>query len=200
MPPGERQGLLELLRQEAERTVTWVEDYLVLLRLRFDPRPHNPVRVRCETPLRVLETQYALHARERGVVFSIQADPRAAASRIEVDESLLEPFCKNLVGHFLRMADSGASVSVELRADGALVVTGQGPGLFSQHPENPFTTLARSTAAGKRTPGVGLGLFLAKKVADAHGWPIEVTVRDGVVRAEVRWAPGTERETGALQA
>lgn len=188
MPAGERQALIELLRQEAERTVTWVEDYLVVLRLRFDPRPSRVVRLSPETALREIEQQYAAHARERGVVFSASVDPGAAEHRVEVDESLLETFCKNLVGHFLRLADSGASVSVQVRSDGALIVTGSGPGLFSQHPDTPFTTLARSTAAGKRTPGVGLGLFLVKKVADAHGWPIEVSARDGVVRAEVRWA------------
>ena len=36
-------------------------------------------------------------------------------------------------------------------------------------------------------PGVGLGLFLAKKIADVHGWPIAVTSLDGRVRAVVRW-------------
>jgi hypothetical protein len=35
---------------------------------------------------------------------------------------------------------------------------------------------------------VGLGLFLAKKVADVHGWPITIVADDGVVRATVDWA------------
>lgn len=197
MPRDERQSLLELLRQEAERTVTWVEDYLILLRLRFEPRPLNPVALTPEVPLRSLEAQIAPHARERGVDFSVEVltpSPHDGGAPIKIvcDTGLVDAFCKNLVGHFMRLADSGATVSVRLEPSGTLVVEGFGPGLFAQHPANPFTTLARSTAAGKRTPGVGLGLFLAKKVADVHGWPITVTSHEGRVRAVVRWTGAAE--------
>jgi len=188
MPRDERVQLVDLLHQEAERTVTWCEDYLVLLRLRFEPRPVSPARIGPDVPLGILLTQYAQHARDRDITFSTAIDPLAAATLIEADPSLLEPFCKNLVGHFLRLADSGATIAVRIEHDGALVVEGQGPGLFTQHPAHPFTTLARSTAAGKRTPGVGLGLFLAKRIADVHGWPITVTSDGQSVRAVVRWA------------
>jgi signal transduction histidine kinase len=53
--------------------------------------------------------------------------------------------------------------------------------LFATHPKEPFMTLARSTAAGKRTPGVGLGLFVVKKIADVHGWQVtaKVEAREG---------------------
>ena len=188
MPRDERLSLLELLRQEAERTVTWVEDYLILLRLRFEPRAVNPVEMPAEQPLRTLERELGPHAKERNVTFSIESQlGRGSGARLLADPSLIDVFCKNLLGHFMRLADSGATVRVRLAPDGALIVEGFGPGLFAQHPNNPFTTLARSTAAGKRTPGVGLGLFLAKKVADVHGWPIAIEVVEGVVRATVKW-------------
>ncbi len=188
MPRDERLSLLELLRQEAERTVTWVEDYLILLRLRFEPRPVNPVEIPAEGQLRTLERELGPHAKERNVTFTVESQlAKGAKATIVADPGLIEVFCKNLLGHFMRLADSGATVRVRLAPDGALVVEGHGPGLFAQHPNNPFTTLARSTAAGKRTPGVGLGLFLAKKVADVHGWPISIVVADGVVRATVNW-------------
>jgi len=197
MPREERQQLLELLRQEAERTVIWVEDYLILLRLRFEPRPLNLVSLTPDAPLRALEAQLAPHAKERGVNFAAEflnmPPPLGEAkSYIACDPSLLDAFLKNLVGHFLRLADTGATVGVRIEPSGTLVVEGFGPGLFAQHPPNPFTTLARSTASGKRTPGVGLGLFLAKKVADVHGWPISVTSHEGRVRAIVRWTGAPE--------
>lgn len=188
MPREERLSLLELLRQEAERTVTWVEDYLVLLKLRFESRATQPAALPVGELMRNIETQYAQHAKERGVRFVVQVPASGDdGPQIEGEAALVEPFTKNLIGHFLRLADSGASVSVRLDERGALTVEGYGPGLFAQHPANPFTTLARSTAAGKRTPGVGLGLFLAKKIADVHGWPITVATDNGVVRAIVDW-------------
>ncbi len=191
MPREERMPLVELLRQEAERTVTWVEDYLILLRLRFEPRPNNPATIDLAAVLATIERLYGAHARERGVDFTV-AQRVETAGPIIGEPPLVDAFCKNLVGHFLRMADSGATVAVRVGAEGSLVIEGHGPGLFAQHPGNPFTTLARSTAAGKRTPGVGLGLFLVKKVADVHGWPITIDSNDGIVRATVRW---TEPET-----
>jgi len=186
MPREERMPLLELLRQEAERTVTWVEDYLILLRLRFEPRPSNPIAIDLADVLALTERLYGAHARERGVDFTVTQRVETAAPVVG-EPALLDAFCKNLIGHFLRMADSGATVSVRVVADGSLVVEGHGPGLFAQHPAYPFTTLARSTGAGKRPPGVGVGLFLVKKVADVHGWPIAIDADDGIVRATVRW-------------
>jgi K+-sensing histidine kinase KdpD len=188
MPRDERLGLLELLRQEAERTVTWVEDYLVLLRLRFDSRPSTPAQLPASKPAQTIFDTFAKHAKERGIAFTVEVDPHAERHTISVDTTLLDPFCKNLVGHFLRLADSGAEVRVRSDASGRLVVEGRGPGLFAQHPPHPFTTLARSTASGKRTPGVGLGLFVVKKIADVHGWPLAVQVEDGVVSLAVDWA------------
>gem|GEM_PF-2389308 len=192
MPRDERQSLLELLRQEAERTVTWVEDYLIILRLRFEPRPLSPVAMTPDRPLRALEAQIAPHAKDRGVTFSVDILTAPTLGdgpppMLDCDPGLIDAFCKNLVGHFMRLADRGATVNIRIEADGTLVVEGFGPGLFAHHPANPFTTLARSTASGKRTPGVGLGLFLAKKIADVHGWPIAITSHEGRVRAVVRW-------------
>lgn len=190
MPAVERQTLLELLQQEAERTVTWVEDYLIILRLRFEPRPSNPVPIPIDEQMKALERTFAKHAHERGVKLTMKQDWRHSAARRTVtgEPALVQAFCNNLIGHFLRLADKGASLAVSVKHDGTLTVDGRGPGLFAKHPPHPFTSIARSTAAGKRTPGVGLGLYLVKRVADVHGWPISIAADDGVVRATVEWA------------
>ncbi|MFO0748623.1 MAG: histidine kinase dimerization/phospho-acceptor domain-containing protein [Myxococcota bacterium] len=188
MPREERLGLLDLLRQEAERTVTWVEDYLVVLRLRLDPRPQHMVACELGGWMETLERVFARHAEERHITLRME---RPAPKRFEVqaEPALLESFGKNLVGHAFRLADAGATIDVRVvPEDGSFEVRARGPGLFGVPPRQPFTTLARSTAAGKRTPGVGLGLFLAKKIADAHGWRIEARQElEGGLSLHTRW-------------
>ncbi len=182
MPANERLGLLALLKQEAERTVTWVEDYLLLLKLRFEPRPTNLVSMPVATALKDLVRRFEAHARERRILLTLKLPPVAAETELRVDSILLEPFGNNLLGHVLRLGDAGAEVEVTASPEtGAIIVRGHGPGLFATHPKEPFMTLARSTAAGKRTPGVGLGLFVVKKIADVHGWQVtaDVMARDG---------------------
>jgi len=182
MPAHERLGLLSLLEQEAERTVTWVEDYLLLLRLRFEPRPTNLVSMPVSAVLTDLVRRFEAHARERRIRLSLELPTTADQTVIRVDSSLLEPFGNNLLGHVLRLGDAGAEVAVSASPEtGAIIVRAHGPGLFASHPKEPFMTLARSTAAGKRTPGVGLGLFAVKKIADVHGWQVtaDVEAREG---------------------
>jgi signal transduction histidine kinase len=182
MPADERQQLLELLRVEAERIVNFVEDYLVAMRLRIEPRPQQ---------------QRACDMRAALLQYFAELEPHAAARRIhfenhmidvlvEADPPLLDAFIRNAIGAVFRMADAGATIQVELLPD-RLVIRGRGPGLFHQLLDRPFTSLARSTSSGKRTPGAALGLFLVKKIADAHGWRIELTHVDGVFGATVSW-------------
>lgn len=199
MPRDERIGLLELLRQEAERTVTWVEDYLITLRLRLEPRPQHMAVCDLAATLGTLDRFFARHAEERQITFTVMPfDIGARRADVLAEPPLLEAFAKNLVGHAFRLADAGAAISVRLDpADLALEVRASGPGLFKQPSQQPFTTLARSTAAGKRTPGAGLGLYLAKKIADAHGWRLVMRqdAQEGlVVRAS--WGVTTDPTSG----
>jgi len=195
MPRDERISLLELLRQEAERTVTWVEDYLITLRLRLEPRPQHVVMCDLAATLGTLDRFFSRHAEDRQISYTVM--PFDIASRradLLAEPPLLEAFAKNLVGHAFRLADAGAAISVRLDpADLTLEVRGSGPGLFKQPSQQPFSTLARSTAAGKRTPGVGLGLYLAKKIADAHGWRMVMRqdAQEGLVVCVTWGAPST---------
>ena len=195
IPRQERLSLLELLRQESERTVTWVEDYLVMLRLRLDPSAPTATPLQCDVGpwLSGLESFFAAHCTSRGIALSI-VPPVAdlAGLTIAVEPTLLGSFGRNLLGHALRLADEGARIELGLdAASGHLTLHASGPGLFGREHDHPFTTLARSTASGKRTPGVGLGLFLVKRIADVYGWPLTLAASpDAGLRVEVHWPVG----------
>jgi signal transduction histidine kinase len=188
MSDEDRTRMVSLLQAEVERMVTWVEDYLVVLWLRHEPRPAHVIE---RAAWRLVEDaceMFEAHARSRGIDFQMSAPEHAAETPVRVDPSLVAPFLRNLVGHFFRLGERGAEIRVGLDAHGSLIVEGRGPGLFAGHTAEPFMTISRSTASGKRTPGVGLGLFIVKKIADVHGWPVRCEVLGGLLRVNVGWA------------
>jgi signal transduction histidine kinase len=102
--------------------------------------------------------------------------------RVQVDEARLTLIVKNLVGNALRYtpADAG-TVDVEVSADGdrwRLGVSDQGPGIAPdqvQHIGEPFYRGDPSRTRG--TGGSGLGLYLARLAAQAHGGTLELDRR-----------------------
>jgi signal transduction histidine kinase len=112
-------------------------------------------------------------ASERGVRVDASARGRCAADREKLRRALL-----NLARNAVEAAPAGSAVEISARpvgADGAVLeVLDRGAGLTAEAREalfRPFfTTKAR---------GTGLGLALAKKVADAHRGTLELLPRDG---------------------
>jgi two-component system, OmpR family, osmolarity sensor histidine kinase EnvZ len=104
----------------------------------------------------------------------------------------------NLVENALRYGgESPVDVVVECGPAGATVsVLDRGPGIPPAERENvfqPFYRLepSRSTATG----GSGLGLAVARQLAEANGWSLELLERpDGGTEAQLRLAPASDLE------
>jgi signal transduction histidine kinase len=120
-----------------------------------------------------------------------QCDAQAAAGEVTLqladdlpalplDRARMRLLLRNLVDNALRHADEATQppqVSTFLRADGApgratlhLVVRDYGPGMEDAQLQHAAEAFYRADAARLRsTGGVGLGLYLCKLVAEAHG-------------------------------
>jgi signal transduction histidine kinase len=85
------------------------------------------------------------------------------------DASLLRQMVGNLLDNAVRHARPGGVVTIRLRRDGAtitLAVRDDGPGVAMQDRERIFERFVRLDA---RSTGAGLGLPIARWVAQAHG-------------------------------
>ena len=99
--------------------------------------------------------------------------------RVQVDEARLTLIVKNLVANALRYTPAdGDTVDVEVAREGdrwRLGVSDQGPGIPAdqvQHVGEPFYRGDPSRTRG--TGGSGLGLYLARLAAQAHGGTLEL--------------------------
>jgi len=103
-----------------------------------------------------------------------------SASRVQIvhadkamvngDRYLLEVALQNLIQNALKYSPAPNPVTVRLSVDGGVAsveVSDQGPGVRQEDRELIFAKYYR--AAGQRTKGSGLGLFLSREIARQHG-------------------------------
>jgi two-component system, OmpR family, heavy metal sensor histidine kinase CusS len=116
---------------------------------------------------------YAAPFDEAGVALVVKSEP----IWIEGDRVLLDRIIANLLDNALAHAPSGSTVEVRaVRRDGgaAITVDDAGPGIPSADCERIFDRFAR--LPDQKRPGHGLGLALARAIAELHGGVLRVSV------------------------
>lgn len=96
------------------------------------------------------------------------------------DRLRLEQMLLNLVGNGLKYA-TGSPIRVVLRrvgADAELTVEDEGPGISTEHAERIFDRFERA-ASVRNYGGLGLGLYVTRQLAEAHGGTIQVQSAPG---------------------
>jgi len=94
-------------------------------------------------------------------------------SRVFVDLVRFEQIFGNLISNAVKHGEKGGDINVrvsQLGADVEIAVTNQGKGIKPEDVPRLFSRFGRSsTAQGAATPGLGLGLYIAKGLVEAHG-------------------------------
>jgi signal transduction histidine kinase len=164
---------LAIVGAEARRLGRLVDDMLVLARadaggypLRREPLYLNDLVVGCQRSAEVL-------ARDRGV--TIRA---SAADDVPFcgDESLLRRMILNLLQNAVTYTRPGGAVAVELSPNGRHVcirVKDEGEGIAEADRVRIFDRFVQLDAA-RRAAGAGLGLPIARWIAEVHGGSLEL--------------------------
>ncbi len=106
------------------------------------------------------------------------------------DRERLRQVIQNLVDNAVKYSSAGGRVHVSATADDGHVlidVADQGPGIPPEDRELIFEKFGRSSS-GTAKPGSGLGLFIARSIAEAHGGTLgvdSVPARGSVFRLEL---------------
>ncbi len=168
-----REGVA-LMRDEAARMGRLVANLLLLARgdeaRAIDRRP-----VELDVLLLEVARQARAPAAARGVTVALGHEDQAAALG---DADLLKQLLLNLVDNAVAYTPPGGRVELSLDVDGDqawLSVRDTGPGIPAADLERIFERFYRlDEARTRRSGGAGLGLAIARWIAEAHGGHIAV--------------------------
>jgi signal transduction histidine kinase len=110
----------------------------------------------------------------------LSADLPTQLPGVRGDADRLRQLVDNLISNAIKYSDSGGEVHVDARADNGHVVVrvrDSGPGIHPEQHDEIFEKFGR--AAGSAKPGTGLGLFLSRSFAEAHGGSLDVESEPG---------------------
>jgi two-component system, OmpR family, sensor kinase len=168
--PGYRESLTAILEDAAQMTRA-VDALVAAARTEAGPRGTSDARAAAD---RAVSTCAPLAERRH---ITLELDAPAAGPRVGVDADLIERILNPLVENACRYGDS--SVRVSVRADdGAVVfdVIDDGPGVDAADADRIFEPGVRGAAAGngQASTGAGLGLSLARRLAQAADGTVSV--------------------------
>jgi two-component system OmpR family sensor kinase len=95
------------------------------------------------------------------------------------DRARLRQVVGNLLDNAVKYSPAGRAVDVRVARDAedvVVTVADEGPGIPPEHHGLIFEKFGRTKIGGAK-PGTGLGLFIARSIAEAHGGSL--TVRSG---------------------
>ncbi len=161
------------------RLLALVEGILEMSRLDMTALERAPVEIRAALEDRVAAQRKAAEA--RGV--SMRLDVAADVGSAELDPKALRRMVDALLDNAIKSNREGGTVAVRAgRAGGALeiVVADTGIGIAREDLAKLFKPLTQLDAGlTRRHGGVGLGLALARRLAELHGGTIEVESEPG---------------------
>lgn len=160
--PLRRKEVIRDLWKELSRSYWLVENLLTASRL--ETQKPNPEMLNLRAMLEDLRLRFADPAKQAGISLEV-----AGAGQARVDRHLLERALTNLITNALRHAKN----RVMLRAgDGWVEVEDDGPGLPDslERLSQPFRS---QRLRGVRAGSAGLGMYVARRVAEVHGGKLE---------------------------
>lgn len=124
----------------------------------------------------------------RGVALSVEVPPADVVASFDHDR--VEQMLSNLLGNALKFTAPGGAVDVHVEHDTdelVLVVRDEGTGIHPEFLPHVFDRFSQHDRDGRR--GLGLGLYLCRTIATAHGGDISVLSDVGAGSTFRVWLP-----------
>lgn len=170
---------VEAIATETDHMARLVSDLLTLARADEGQLEVAKERVDLAEVVAELVRDIQPLAQSRGVALEAEAGP----APVEADRARLRQLVMILVDNAVKYTPAGGSVKVGSRKVGKrveLVVADTGPGIAPEHHARIFDRFYRvDTARARKDGGTGLGLPIARWIAEVHGGQIQVDSATG---------------------
>jgi signal transduction histidine kinase len=170
---SEYRDALRMIHEQSQRLATLVEDMLVLARVDAGGYPVRPVECYVDDVIDDCQRAMGLLAASRFVQVTASG---ASDVAIRGDQELLRRLLVNLLQNAVQHSPPGATVSIDVSLKGRDVcirVIDSGTGIPRGDLTRIFDRFVQLDPA-RRAEGAGLGLTIARWIAEAHNGSLEV--------------------------
>jgi signal transduction histidine kinase len=169
----QRESFLALIGDETTRLAELVADVLDTSRIEAGTFSYRFDEVDLGRVVDEAVETAVLAQQEVPVVASV----RGALPAIRGDRARLRQVLGNLIENAVKYSPEGGEVRVSAAASNGAVrisVRDTGPGIPRDQQVRIFEKFGRADVEGGSKPGTGLGLFIARSIAEAHGGSLDV--------------------------
>ncbi|HUV07435.1 MAG TPA: HAMP domain-containing sensor histidine kinase [Spirochaetia bacterium] len=196
---GMHDGVLDLSLERFERNLNeiarvehLVSDLEELMVLETPEKKINRVRINARTFLDSLRHTYSYELEKR----KIRLECRTDVPVVFADQGMIDRAVSNFMANALRHTPENGTIGVFIeRRNGevAIRVSDTGDGIPSDEIGRVFDRLFRGDHA-RNSPGSGLGLTIARKIAELHGGSVTIQSRLGAGTTVELLLPFSEEE------
>lgn len=172
LSPEQRESFLALIADETNRLSELIADVLDTSRIEAGTFSYRFSDVQLDELVRETVAAAALGQDE----VEIRAEVRERLPAVRGDRDRLRQVLMNLIDNAVKYSPAGESVLVSAYASNGRVrvdVTDRGSGIAQDDHGLIFEKFGRANL-GQAKPGTGLGLFIARSIAEAHGGTLSV--------------------------
>ena len=173
LTPDQREAFLALIGDETNRLAILIGDVLHTSQIEAGTFSYSFADVDLGRLVEDAVTTAAIGQDEVRVTASVSSSLPA----IRGDRERLRQVLGNLIENAIKYSPAGAEVQVRAAPENGRVrisVVDEGPGIPLDQQRLIFEKFGRADVAGASKPGTGLGLFIARSIAEAHGGTVDV--------------------------
>jgi heavy metal sensor kinase len=191
--PEEYRETLGILKDESQRLARIVEDLFTLTRADAGQYPLQLQSVYLDELAADVMRRARTLALAKKITLSAAIEPELP---IEADEALLRRMLLNLLDNAIKYTQQGGQISLQCRRQGddyTLSVSDTGTGIPVELQTRIFERFFRADKARSRAQGdsggAGLGLSIARWIAEAHHGRLELAKSDATGTTFTAWLP-----------
>ncbi len=170
LPEDKQRRFLSIIDTQAEKLSKLIDDFLDMSRLQEGAVVLEIGRVDLSDVVDRIAEHYSSQASEKGMRIEVSRE-RVDDAIIQADESKVEQIVTNLVSNAIKYGEGTVRIVLGPLRDGfSIAVEDEGPGVPEEKQKAIFERFVQADSSStRRVSGVGLGLAIAKGLAEAHG-------------------------------
>jgi signal transduction histidine kinase/FixJ family two-component response regulator len=178
--PDARRQAVRVIKRGGDHLLSLIEGTLDMARIEGGKLTLEPAPLRLRESLQQIARLFELQAQSKGINFVAEIDAQAP-ELVRADEKRLRQILINLLGNAVKFTREGRVV-FRLRYAREIAhfeIEDTGPGMPPDEVAKIFEPFARGSAAGQVSGGTGLGLTIAKMLAELMGGEMTVESHPG---------------------